>query len=236
MLLITGDTHGMRDRMEVLLDYLSGCPQSEETYLLICGDFGYLFRNSQEEQAYLDQLDEELAARRAVIAFCDGNHENFDALDSLPVSQWQGGQVHLLRSRILHLMRGQCFTLEGKTFFVLGGGASLDKAWRVAAELAIGEKTWWPQEMPSNEDYRTASDTLSAHRFTFDYIITHTAPQSMIYRMGFSPSPKEQELTGYLDWVRTEASYKHWYFGHFHLDEEVDEKHTCLLNEIRRLE
>ena len=236
MLLITGDTHGMRDRMEVLLDYLASCPQSEEKYLLICGDFGYLFRNSQEEQAYLDQLDEELAARRAVIAFCDGNHENFDALDSLPVSQWQGGQVHLLRPRIVHLMRGQCFTLEGKTFFVLGGGASLDKAWRVAAELAIGEKSWWSQELPSNEDYHAASDTLSAHRFTFDYVITHTAPQSMIYRMGFFPSPKEQELTGYLDWVRTEASYKHWYFGHFHLDEEVDEKHTCLLNEIHRLE
>lgn len=236
MLFITGDTHGMQDRLRTLLDYLAGYPQTEEKYLLICGDFGYLFLDNQRERAFLDRIDEELAGIHAEIAFCDGNHENFDALDSLPVSQWHGGKVQFLRPHIIRLMRGQCFTLEGKTLFVMGGGASLDKAWRESIRLAGGEQSWWPQEMPSNEDYHTASDTLAAHQFTFDYIITHTAPQSVVWQMGFIPAQEERELTGYLDWVRAETKYKHWYFGHFHLDGDVAEKHTCLLNQIRRLE
>ena len=28
------------------------------------------------------------------------------------------------------------------------------------------------------------------------------------------------------------GSYKHWYFGHYHLDEDTDEKHTCVFDKM----
>ena len=38
--------------------------------------------------------------------FVDGNHENFDLLNTLPERQWNGGRVHVVREHVLHLMRG----------------------------------------------------------------------------------------------------------------------------------
>lgn len=29
--------------------------------------------------------------------------------------------------------------------------------------------------------------------------------------------------------------YKHWYFGHFHIDEDIDDKHTVLYNSIIKI-
>ena len=29
--------------------------------------------------------------------------------------------------------------------------------------------------------------------------------------------------------------YKHWYFGHFHIDEDIDDEHTVLYNSIIKI-
>jgi hypothetical protein len=47
----------------------------------------------------------------------DGNHENFNSLSVL--LEWHGGKVHEGWPNILHLMRGQVFTLDGCTFFTI---------------------------------------------------------------------------------------------------------------------
>ena len=52
----------------------------------------------------------------------DGNHENFELLDDYPVSRWHGGKVHFIKESVIHLMRGQIYTIDGKTFFTFGGG------------------------------------------------------------------------------------------------------------------
>ena len=36
----------------------------------------------------------------------------------------------MISDSICHLMRGQVFDIDGKTFFTFGGGNSIDKAWR----------------------------------------------------------------------------------------------------------
>lgn len=58
--------------------------------------------------------------------FVDGNHENFDRLYSYPVKEWNGGKVHEIRPSVLHLMRGEVFTIEDKKFFAFGGASSHD--------------------------------------------------------------------------------------------------------------
>lgn len=224
MIFITGDMHGSAERMRSVLRELRGISTTEQKLLLVCGDFGYVMLNDSEEHALLDAVAEE----PVTIAFCDGNHENFDYLNRLPVQEWNGGMVHAVRHNVLHLMRGQCYTIEGNTFFVMGGAASTDRAFRLTYQTMYGHKIWWKQELPTEEDYRTARDTLQCYGFAVDYILSHTAPQSVIRRMGYSVEARDYALTKFFDWINDKTSYRHWYFGHFHEDCTVDEQHTCL--------
>ena len=39
---------------------------------------------------------------------------------------WDVGKVQRIRPSVIHLMRGQVYEIEGKTFFTMGGGSSHD--------------------------------------------------------------------------------------------------------------
>jgi hypothetical protein len=58
--------------------------------------------------------------------FGSGNHENFDLLAEYPVEDWHGGKVQRIRPSVIHLMRGQVYSIQGKTFFTMGGASSHD--------------------------------------------------------------------------------------------------------------
>ena len=118
MILICGDTHGEEKRLRFLAEHAhTVCPdRGEKKYLIICGDFGFDGRDGDFLQG-LAQENGDL-----VWLFVDGNHENFDYLNGLPVDQWHGGNVHMLvRDKVIHLMRGEVFTIEGRRFFTFGG-------------------------------------------------------------------------------------------------------------------
>lgn len=118
---ITGDTHG--DFQRFGSKYF---PQQKEMiwedYVVIAGDFGGLWDGSQKDQYWLDWLNK----KPFTTLFVDGNHENFDLLNTLPEKEWNGGRVHVVREHILHLMRGQVFDFGGLTWFTMGGAASHD--------------------------------------------------------------------------------------------------------------
>ena len=109
---ITGDVHGNIDCRKFDSPYF---PAAEGDYVIICGDFGAVWDGTEEEQKLLDWYND----KPWTTLFCDGNHENFDLLSKYPVEEWNGGKVHRIRPKVLHLMRGQVFTIEGKTFFVM---------------------------------------------------------------------------------------------------------------------
>lgn len=210
MIYVTGDTHGVQSRFETFGQF-DGRSWNEDDYLIVCGDFGYLFRNNAAENAFLDRL-ENLPYQ---ILFVDGNHENFPAIYSYPVEEWKGGAVHRIRKNIRHLMRGEIFEIDGKTFFAMGGAYSVDRA--------IREKnvSFWEEEIPSPADYKRAIENLEKCGKRVDYILTHTAPREVILRMGYSFDLHDAELTGFLEWVMYEVSFRRWFFGHWHTDREV---------------
>ena len=207
MIYITGDTHGVyNDLMYRIEKYSLG----EDDILIVCGDFGFVKR----EDVYNYCLDK-LSRLPFTIAFADGNHENFDLIEAYPVQEWNGGKVHQISENIFHMMRGQLFTIEDRTFFTMGGAYSIDKAFRREGI------SWWKQELPTNEDYKTASDTLKKCYYTVDYIITHTLPESVIYALGYFPDMHDRELTGFFEWLRGRAGFKYWFGGHFHVDKKI---------------
>jgi predicted phosphodiesterase len=173
---ITGDTHGERGRF-LYTDTPFEQKASEGDTLIICGDFGYIFDNSPAEREFLDVF----VKKPYVTCFVDGNHENFDVLNSYPVEQCFGGDVHVIKRdeagkpKLVHLMRGQVFEIEGKKIFAFGGAYSIDKPCR-----AVG-RSWWPEEMPNDSEYKIAIDNLKKYDFKVDYIITHTAPLNKMF-------------------------------------------------------
>lgn len=218
MIYITGDTHGSHKRIEQIKKEVL----HKGDILLICGDFGYVFRDTITEANYLDEL-ERLPFE---ICFIDGNHENFHALYQYPTEIWNGGYVHRVRHNIRHLMHGQIFDIEGKSFFTFGGAYSIDQYLRQEGV------SYWKEELPSQEEYHLATDTLRRHEMRVDYILTHTIPTSMIYRLNMRPDLHDMELTGYFEWLLNEVTFKHWYSGHWHIDKDLTDKFTVLLNEI----
>jgi hypothetical protein len=112
--------------------------------------------------------------KRYTVLFVDGNHENFDALAQYPITEWNGGKVQIIRENVIHLMRGQVYNIDGKSFFTFGGGVSIDKASR------IPYISWWEQEEPSFSEINEALDNLERCNYKVDYVITHAAPQTIM--------------------------------------------------------
>lgn len=225
MFYITGDTHGSIDIRKLNKSNFDDAHLTKNDFLIICGDFGLVWDNSPEEQFWLNWLNE----KNYTTLFIDGNHENHSLLNSYPVEIWNGGKIHKIRDSVFHLMRGQVFTINNHTFFTMGGAASVDKNWRTPGI------SWWPEEMPSEEEYREAILNLYNYENEVDYIITHTAPTSIVNQLIPEIKPPDR-LTDFLEDFKKTVKYKHWYFGHFHDDQDTDEKHTLLYYNIIPLE
>lgn len=217
--------------------------------MIICGDFG-IWDDSKRERYNLNWLE----SRSFTTLFVAGNHDNYDILDSLPVSDWHGGKVNYLRPSVIHLMRGQCYDIDGYTFWAFDGASSRDiedgilepddpefKAKKREmderyARYRINHRTWWERELPSEEEMRTGWDTLVRRSHCVDYIVTHAPSTAMLKCMDFDSRYKSDYLTDYLDEIQRETIYKHWYFGHMHANRMLDEYHaTCLYEQIERI-
>lgn len=111
MIYITGDTHGdISCFKNPKLNKLG-----EKDILIVCGDFGFIWNpHDKNERKNLEYLKK----RKYTICFVDGAHENFDVLNSYKPYRWKGGNTHKIADNIYHLMRGEIFTFEGKSFLL----------------------------------------------------------------------------------------------------------------------
>ncbi len=228
MVFVTGDTHGDVDFGKLEKFAREHADLTKNDYLIVAGDFGAVW--------YDKTLARDLAPFEALpftVLFVDGNHENFDLLESFPVEEWHGGKVHRIRKHILHLMRGQVFEIEGKTFFTFGGGTSIDRYMRRE------RVSWWPQEIPSFAEFDEGVANLKRHNHRVNYIVTHSCDTKALYSPLLSQVSKS--LTVYRDNTLLQefedtVHYDHWYFGHYHLDGKVNERKTALYHDILALE
>jgi len=224
MIYITGDLHG---EIEISKLNMKNFPQQKlldkDDYVIVTGDFGLVFDNSKEEMFWRNWLHE----RNFTLVFCDGNHECFPLLNKFPIQQWNGGKVHFINDSIIHLMRGQVFTIDDLKYFTMGGATSIDKHRRIEG------KSWWKEEIPSQKEFDEAMDNLDKHDWTVDYVISHTCSMRIMQERGYIK--ENNALNKFFDMLEKELEYKHWYFGHFHDDVKIDEKHTMVYYEIIRL-
>jgi len=225
MIFLTGDTHIPYDVEK--LNFPEGKKLTKNDYVIVLGDFGILWAGDSSYQRF-KEWRRWFEKRKFTTLWIDGNHENHEWLNSLDVSEWNGGKVHVLSDSIIHLMRGQVFNIEGHTFFTMGGAASIDK------HLRTEGLSWWREELPSHEECKEGLMNLAEHGDKVDYILTHTCPKFLIVPM-FQATPLKDCATDYFNVVQETVEYKRWYFGHWHTDKDYG-KFSCLYSRVVRLE
>jgi DNA repair exonuclease SbcCD nuclease subunit len=225
MIYITGDTHIPIDIHKLSI---SNFPEQKEMtkndYVIICGDFGGVWNNSNEELYWRKWLND----RNFTTFFIDGNHENFDMLNhDFKLCNVCNGNAHQISDSIYHLMRGEIYNIDGYKMFVMGGASSHDKWCRKAGLL------WWKEELPSYIEYNHALSVLDKNNWDVHIILSHCAPDSILSQI--LDIYEYDQLTHFLEMIKQRCKYQAWFFGHYHIDRDIDDKHTVLYQRLLKI-
>ena len=245
-IIVTGDIHGNPFQRLNLENFPEGKTFTKEDYVIILGDFGLVWDDSAMEHSCLDWLEN----KPWTTLFIDGNHENYDLLNKFPIEEWGGGRVQKIRSSVIHLLRGEVYDIGGYKFLAMGGARSHDiqdgilevgdpriKIWKKDnfKLFRINHISWWEEEIPNEEERKNALKNLAENDYKVDYILTHEAPSSDVVLMDhllYHPD----EYSRWLEMeIRQKVRYKKWFFGHYHLNLDVNEKETCLFERRIRI-
>ena len=250
MIYITGDCHQNFERFNASI-FPEQKEMTKEDYVIICGDFGGVW-NKDEESKEETMLMDWLECKSFTTLFVDGNHENFDRLYEYPVELWHGGKVHKIRPSVIHLMRGQVFDIDGKTFFSFGGAASHDidggilnlddpgfkqkrrELNKSMLSYRINHLSWWERELPTEEEMEEGRKSLAFHENKVDFIVTHccsSSTQALLSGGMYKPDI----LTKYLEEIRQTTKFNKWFFGHYHDNLNVNNEEILLYEQIIRI-
>lgn len=151
---LVGDIHGDFRRVNDWNRFVE-----EDDVVIQIGDFG----------AYKGFL-EILPPSKCKVYFIDGNHEDFDIINS-----WSKTEITEVAKNYFYVPRGYVMELAGKRFGFLGGGESVDRYWRVSSG---NYKSWWAEERILPEDV----DRLvqNAGEKGIDVLISHVPPPDVI--------------------------------------------------------
>lgn len=168
--LIMGDVHG--NRAQAIKD-VAYALNKRARVLVYAGDFGVGFRLAEDADGNTYDPWSEFISDLAVsadidIAFVDGNHENFDYLDTFG----QHDAPYEVAKNVWHLPRGAVFSIAGTTFATMGGAISVDRQWRTPGT------SWWAQEAISLIDMERFYNNVDSN--IVDVLITHDGPWTPI--------------------------------------------------------
>lgn len=225
MVYLIGDIHG--DITQIMRENLhkNNIKVKRGDTVIVLGDFGVMFSDTEQHRSALDYIGK----LDYTIAFIDGNHENFDYLNSLQIVTKWGNKVHKLNNRCFHLIRGNIYKIEGNKYLCFGGAKSIDRDSRVLG------KSYWLEEEPSFVDINTLGKSIKDNDINdIDFILTHTCSNHILHKMkSIKPFDDDCQTRFVLDRVYElfKGINRVWFYGHFHTHEIIDNKYVCLTNE-----
>lgn len=188
---------------------------TKDDFIIVLGDFGYYWEDSIEEH----NKRKELAKLPCKILYIDGNHCSFDLLSKLPIKKMFDNEIGYDENYgFIHLKRGLSYTIQGKTFFCLGGAHSVDKSIRKEGI------SYWKEENISLENINTALKTIEKQN-KYDYVLTHTCPISILKELEkqklLMQNPPafwiiDNSNEEILEEIKNKLEFNNWFFGHFH--------------------
>ena len=228
---ITGDTHGgYKSGGSKLIEFAKTHKNlCKDDFLIVAGDFGFIWEN--EPDGLEIERFEWFEKQKFTTLFIDGNHENFNRLNSYEISEFKGGKVHKISPSVFHLMRSQIYDFDGLKIFTLGGAMSVDK-YRRQENIS-----WWSGENITQDDINEAWANLRKADFSVDVVVTHTCPRKFSKNLiNFRNYDKVKDINmDILQGIYENIKFKKWYFGHFHKNAKIGAKFHCLYDEITQI-
>lgn len=223
---VTGDCHQDFTKIYTFADRMDLGP---DDHVIVLGDMGLFWRNDRKDANVVIKDFE--ARYNFNLYFVDGNHENFNILKTLDTNEKDMG---IVSPHIHWLKRGRRYNIGGKDILALGGADSVDKYRRTEG------LSWWADEAITDADVARVE---MAH---YDYVLTHTCPTSIFNENKMylctlgnivdDDNPDFKISNNKLEQVLSFIDFKHWYFGHYHVNLHIDDKFTCLFHMFEELE
>lgn len=225
---LTGDTHGGIDSRKLSSKNFKDSKQlTKKDFLIVLGDFGIW--KDKKSQEFLDWINN----KKFTTLFVEGNHEDYEYLNSFPIVNMFGSKVRQINNSIYQLLRGEIYTIDDFTFFTFGGASSIDKLYRREGF------DWFKEEESSYLEESNAMENLQKHNFNVDYILSHTCSSSSLEDIadyfGFSLESFDNQ-NKFFEEIKKTVSYKGWFYGHFHKDFLLNEKELLVYDDVIKLE
>lgn len=219
MIYITGDMHGdisrFKDRKIKKL--------KKGDYLIICGDFGFIWNGSKAESKTLKKLGK----KKYNILFVEGCHENFDLLEKYETVDYCNAKARKISGRLHQLMRGEIYTIDGKKIFTFGGGRSED------IHIRRDHHTYWERELPNQEELKHALDNLKENDNSVDFIITHEPPSLVKDYIDIDTEILATNLlNATLSKISENCKFRMWFFGKCHKNKSVTKHFQSLFDDV----
>lgn len=94
-------------------------------------------------------------------------------------------------------------------------------------------RSWWPQEMPTDAKMKEAIENMKKVDNKVDY---NSCCSRRNYVYLSSESSGGDSIKNFLEWVREDGVYRHWYMDHLHRSEDVWRHQTILWFDVRNIE
>lgn len=222
---ITGDKH---QRFEGIINKADFGYFDENDAVIVLGDMGLFWRHDKKDaNSFIEYFEQNY---KFMLYFIDGNHENFKLLNALKEDENGMGYVS---EHIRHLKRGRRYNIQGKDILAIGGADSVDKFRRTEG------LSWWKDEAITNEDVARVE---AGH---YDYVLSHCCPASVfndnkVYLCTLGnivddSNPDFHISENKLEQVKNKITFNKWYFGHYHVDRDIDDKFSCLFHSYKEL-
>lgn len=221
---VTGDIHG---DINCIIDFIEKFNLKEGDNIIVLGDVALAWRKDKSDYDFKTH-EYERWCRGVHLWWIDGNHENFDIIKSW---NYEKHGIYNNTEHIHYCSRGSILNINGKKALCIGGADSVDKMFRTK------HLSWWEDETITDEDI----EGITGH---YDYVFTHCCPYSVfnpnraflctLTNINENNAIHSSEYI--LDKLINNITYDKWYFGHYHVNKKLDDKHTCLFEDFEELE
>lgn len=222
---VTGDCHGDFRKIYAFADKMD---LGQNDYIIVLGDMGLLWRHDRRDaNVFIQDFENRYDFN---LYFVDGNHENFNLLNSLLEDENGMGYIS---KHIRHLKRGNSYNIADKKILAIGGADSVDQFHRTEG------LSWWREEAITDADI---AKVAAGH---YDYVLSHTCPLSIfeahkaclctLGNIVDDEEPLFKISNNSLEKLLDKITFGEWYFGHYHVNMRLTDNYTCLYNAFEEL-
>lgn len=215
MICVMGDTHGDYTRFS----HKKIKRLKKNDFLIICGDFGFVWDGSKQETAALKKI----GSKPFTTLFITGGHDNSELLSNYEKESFLGGMARHICGRLYMPESGGIFDIDGHKAFFFGGGQSPD----------IDEMEDRKIYMPAEDELEQGRELIRQNGGKVDYIFTHEPPGEIAEFLNINTGTAG--LTNYLnvffDKIRNETEFKMWFFGKLHKNKLIPPRYAAVFDE-----